>query len=88
MKAMWTTFHDSYDVDVLVVPTTPITSRPIDDVEPYVTVNGRKVQCHKLHLLRRTSLYHGFIYAINVHFVEGCPHLSDQISDYTTLQMT
>ncbi|EIE27340.1 amidase signature enzyme [Coccomyxa subellipsoidea C-169] len=42
LKALWKSYHDIYDVDVLLVPTTPITARPIDDVEPYVSINGRK----------------------------------------------
>ncbi|CAL8463001.1 g2535 [Coccomyxa elongata] len=41
LKALWTQYHDTYQVDVLVVPSTPITARPIDDVEPYVNINGR-----------------------------------------------
>jgi Asp-tRNA(Asn)/Glu-tRNA(Gln) amidotransferase A subunit family amidase len=43
LKALWSSFHSAYDVDVLVVPATPITARPIDDVEPYVAINGRMV---------------------------------------------
>lgn len=43
LKALWQSYHDIYTVDTLLVPTTPITARPIDDVEPYVTINGRKV---------------------------------------------
>ena len=46
LKAIWASFHATYDVDVLVVPATPITARPIDDVEPYVAINGRYVRHH------------------------------------------
>ena len=44
LKALWHDFHDAYDVGLYVVHTSPITSRPIDDVEPYTTHNGRKVR--------------------------------------------
>lgn len=30
-------------MDTLLLPGTPVTARPIDDVEPYMTINGRKV---------------------------------------------
>ena len=43
LKALWHDFHDAYDVEIYVVPTSPITSRPIDDVEPYTMHNGHKV---------------------------------------------
>jgi hypothetical protein len=43
LKALWATYYKAYDVDVIVVPTLPTTARPIDDVEPYMTFNGRKV---------------------------------------------
>ena len=45
LKAPWKSYHDIHDVDVLLVPNTPITARPIDDVEPYVSINGRKEHC-------------------------------------------
>lgn len=35
---------DTYELDALLVPTTHLTARPIDDVEPYTTINGRKVR--------------------------------------------
>lgn len=44
LKALWIQYHDTYQVDVLVVPSTPITARPIDDMEPYVNINGRMVR--------------------------------------------
>ena len=48
LKALWHDFHDAYDVEIYVVPTSPITSRPIDDVELYTTHNGHKVNApHK-----------------------------------------
>lgn len=43
LKMLWQMYHDTYQVDVLVVPSTPITARPISDVEPYLNINGRKV---------------------------------------------
>ena len=43
LKALWHDFHDAYDVEIYVVPTSPITSRPIDDMEPYTMHNGHKV---------------------------------------------
>ena len=45
LKALWASYYQAYDVDVIVVPTLPTTARPIDDVEPYMTFNGRKVSC-------------------------------------------
>ncbi len=48
LKKLWQMYHDTYDVDVLLVPSTPITARPIDNVEPYVEINGRKV-CYSWH---------------------------------------
>lgn len=44
LKALWESYHDTYDVSTIVVPALPITSRPISDVEPYLTHNGKKVQ--------------------------------------------
>lgn len=44
LRDMWESYHDAYDVDVLIVPTTPITSRPISDVEPYLSIDGVKVR--------------------------------------------
>lgn len=43
LKALWESYHDTYNVSTIVVPATPITSRPISDVEPYLTHNGKKV---------------------------------------------
>lgn len=42
MKKLWASFYHAYDVDVVVVPSLPTTARPIDDVEPYMTFNGKK----------------------------------------------
>ena len=44
LKALWESYHDTYNVSTIVVPATPITSRPISDVEPYLTHNGKKVR--------------------------------------------
>jgi hypothetical protein len=44
LKKLWASYHEAYDVDVVVVPTLPTTARPIDDAQPYFTHNGRKVQ--------------------------------------------
>jgi hypothetical protein len=49
LKAMWTSYLTTYELDALLVPTTHITARPIDDVEPYATINGRKVQGAAVH---------------------------------------
>lgn len=43
LKTLWRMYHDTYQVEVIVVPSTPITARPISDVEPYLNINGRKV---------------------------------------------
>ncbi|CAK0784780.1 hypothetical protein CVIRNUC_007984 [Coccomyxa viridis] len=48
LKALWHDFHDAYDVEIYVVPTSPITSRPIDDVEPYTMHNGHKADSYQL----------------------------------------
>ncbi len=55
LKALWESYHDVYDVDVIVVPTLPTTARPINDAEPYFTHNGRKVRLwpHCMRLMRR-----------------------------------
>ena len=42
MRKLWASFYQAYAVDVVAVPTLPTTARPIDDVEPYMTFNGRK----------------------------------------------
>ena len=55
LKALWTSYHDTYQVDVLVVPSTPITARPIDDVEPYVNINGRMVRLLMLSQMSSTA---------------------------------
>ena len=44
LKKLWASYYEAYDVDVVVVPTLPTTSRPIDDAEPYITHNGRKAR--------------------------------------------
>ncbi len=46
LKVLWSSYLDTYELDALLVPTTHLTARPIDDVEPYVTINGRKVLHH------------------------------------------
>ncbi len=39
---LWSSYHEAYDVDTLLLPGTPVTARPIDAVEPYMTINGRE----------------------------------------------
>ena len=42
LSAMWCAYFDVYRFDVMVVPTTPIPSRPICDVQPLSEINGRR----------------------------------------------
>ena len=43
LKALWESYHDAFGLDALLVPATIATARPISDVEPFMTVNGKKV---------------------------------------------
>ena len=51
LKAMWESYHNTFNLDALLVPATIATARPISDAEPYMTVNGKKVSKHKSHRL-------------------------------------
>ena len=42
LSAMWHAYFDVFRFDVMVVPTTPIPSRPICDVQPLSEINGRR----------------------------------------------
>ncbi|CAL5224479.1 g7172 [Coccomyxa viridis] len=42
LKALWESYHDAFGLDALLVPATIATARPISDVEPYMSVNGKK----------------------------------------------
>ncbi|CAK0787711.1 hypothetical protein CVIRNUC_010933 [Coccomyxa viridis] len=42
LKALWESYYDAFHLDAILVPATIATARPIDDVEPYMTVNGKK----------------------------------------------
>ncbi len=43
MKALWESYFDAFHLDAIIVPATIVTARPIDDVEPFLTINGKKV---------------------------------------------
>ena len=65
LKDAWHDFHDAYDVELYIVPTSPITSRPIDAVEPYTMHNGKMV--------RHSDLIYCFIFGsiLPTHFLCG-----------------
>lgn len=50
---MWVDYFDSNHFDVIVVPTTPITARPIGAAEPFSEINGRLEET--LHVYSRTA---------------------------------
>lgn len=39
IQDMWSSYFTEHSLDFLLVPTTPISSRPIYDVEPYAEIN-------------------------------------------------
>ena len=49
LKALWESYHDAFSLDALLVPATIATARPISDVEPYMSVNGKKARSHSPH---------------------------------------
>ena len=49
LKALWESYHDAFGLDALLVPATIATARPISDVEPYMSVNGKKVRRYRPH---------------------------------------
>ena len=49
LKALWERYHDAFGLDALLVPATIATARPISDVKPYMSVNGKKVRRHRPH---------------------------------------
>lgn len=41
ITGLWNDYFDNLGFDVMLVPATPITARPIDAAEPYSEINGR-----------------------------------------------
>ena len=41
ISQLWNDYFDNLGFDVILVPTTPITARPIGAAEPYSEINGR-----------------------------------------------
>lgn len=43
LRALWASLFDDASLDVIALPTTPLPSRPIFDVEPMVDLNGERL---------------------------------------------
>ena len=64
LSALWHAYFDVFRFDVMVVPTTPIPSRPICDVQPLSEINGRREVMFSGEplLFRRADMCRGVIF--------------------------